>query len=88
MKFTLKTKKNPFYGLRDSFFEQFVFVVNAFRLGVAVFVVLPSVSEQNVFVVSSFFLVRIFQKETQAIRPLSNPFFSHVQRQSVKNKEF
>ena len=47
MKFTLKTKKNPFYGLRGSSSEQFVFVVIAFRLGVAVFVVLPSVSEHN-----------------------------------------
>ena len=88
MKFTLKTKKNPFYGLRGSSSEQFVFVVIAFRLGVAVFVVLPSVTEQNVFVVSSSFFVKIFQNETQGNSPLSNLFFSHVQRQSVKNKEF
>ena len=75
MKFTLKTKKNPFYGLRLLFSEQYVFVVIAFRLGVAVFVVLPSVSEQFVLVVSAFFFVKIFQNETQGIRPLSNPFF-------------
>ena len=85
MKFTLKTKKKSLLRVARSFSEQLVFVVIAFRLGVAVFVVLPSVSEQNVFVVSSSFFVKIFQNETQAIRPLSNPFFSHVQRQSVKN---
>ena len=74
--------------MRDSFFEQFVFVVIDFRLGVAVFVVLPSVSEQFVLVVSAFFFVKFFQNGTQAIRPLSNFFFSHVQRRSVKNQEF
>ena len=42
------------------FSEQFVFVVNDFRLGVAVFVVLPSVSEQNVFVVMTSVLVWLF----------------------------
>ena len=76
MKFTLKTKKNPFYGLRGSSSEQFVFVVIAFRLGVAVFVVLPSVTEQNVLAVSSSFFVKIFQNETQANSPLSNPFLA------------
>ena len=61
-KFTLKTKKNPVFGLRRSFFEQLVFVImtSVFRAVRLRCLALPSWSRTSFLIMTSVFVTTRF----------------------------